>query len=417
MTATKRASGELPSAAGPALLAPGSESEWRSPSGRVIARTPRRILHAVPSLERGGIETWLMQMRLSVDPARYAMDFLVLHREAGTLAPEARRRGSQVVTSSEPHKPWEVWRTLATMLRDHGPYDIVHGHVHHYNGLVLSVAAWHGVPCRVAHSHSDTRVVERHASWPRRRYLGLMKHWIRRFATHRIAVSRNAAEDLFGPDWTRDRRCAIIPCGIDLGSFQEVDRRVETREALGLSGDALVIGHVGRFLRSKNHHFLLEVAARAFDQDSRARLLLVGDGELLPDVQSRARALGIANQVVFTGARPDVARLMRAMDVFVFPSYYEGLGLVLLEAQASGLPCVVADGLPGEIDVVPGLVHRLPLIAPAATWATVALDARDSARPSARQAWETLSRSRFTIERSIEELLRVYELGSEAGRG
>jgi glycosyltransferase involved in cell wall biosynthesis len=409
MMPADRERGKFQTAAGPALSAPADGSESRSPSGRVVARTPCRILHVVPSLERGGIEMWLMQMRRSADAARYAMDFLVLHREAGELAPEARSLGCQVVTSPEPQRPWKVWRDFATMLRAHGPYDVVHGHVHHYSGLILLVAACYGVPCRVAHSHTDTRVVEQHARWPRRCYLALMKQGIRRFATRRIAVSRSAAEDLFGSDWAADRRCVVIPCGIDLPAFRGAGRRLETRWALGLPEDSLVIGHVGRFHQPKNHGFLLEIAAEVFARDKHARLLLVGDGELLPEVQSRAMALGIAGRVVFAGARADVAALMQAMDVFVFPSHFEGLGLVLIEAQATGLPCVLSEGLPREIDVVPGLIHRLPLTEPAAAWASAALQAASAPHETADRAFQAICQSDFSAERSAANVLRVYE--------
>lgn len=380
-------------------------------SGRPAAfsrRQPARILHVVPSLERGGIETWLMHMLRRTDPARHAVDFLVLYRTAGAFAPEAQSLGCHVSTSPEPQNLWQLWRGFAAMLRAHGPYEIVHSHVHHFSGLIMRMGAWHGVPVRIAHSHNDTRLVERYASWRRRLYLRLMKRWVQRFATDRIAVSRSAAEDLFGPDWTSDRRCRIIPCGIDLTAFAGADCRPAVRQALGLPKDALVIGHVGRFQERKNHRFLLEIATEAFARDATARLLLVGDGELKPVIEARAAELRISDRIVFTGARADVAALMQAMDVFVLPSYYEGLGLVLLEAQALGIPCVLSDRLPEEADVVPGLMHRLPLTAPAATWIKVIFKAVASPRPSADQACRVLSQSEFTIERSVDSMFRVY---------
>jgi glycosyltransferase involved in cell wall biosynthesis len=376
-----------------------------------VARAPRRVLHVLSSLERGGIDLWLMQMLQRIDRARYPMDFMLLNDRAGVLEPEARSLGSHIVRSPHHKKPWRLRQDFAAALRHHGPYAVVHSHVHHFNGLVLRLAAWHGVPIRIAHSHNDKRAIETGASWSRQLYLGLMKRWIRGYATHRIAVSQSAAEDLFGADG-HAAGCAIIPCGIDLAPFGAgAPRRAETRRKLGLNEDALLIGHVGRFQARKNHHFLLEVAAAVFARDPRARLLLVGDGELIPEIEARARELRIADRVVFAGATPDVPALMRAMDVFVFPSRYEGLGLVLLEAQASGLPCVLAEGLPDEVDIVEDLIYRLPLTVPAATWASTILRAVASPRPSADQAWQMLSRSPFTIERSIEQMVRVYEGG------
>ena len=295
------------------------------------------------------------------------------------------------------------------MLRLYGPYDVVHSHVHHFSGLLLRLAAWHGVPIRIAHSHNDTRPAEAGASWRRQLYLLAMKRSIQRYATRRIAASRIAAEDLFGPDWAADPRCEILFCGLDFSVFAGQDRRAEARQALGLPDHALVIGHVGRFHKRKNHEFVLDIAAELFARERRARLLLVGEGELLRAIEGRAERLGIADRVVFTGARADVPMLMQAMDVFLFPSHHEGLGLVLLEAQATGLPCVLADGLPEEADVVPSLMHRLPLAASVETWATAVLEAVDAPHETADRAWQAVCQSDFSLQRSAANVLRVYE--------
>ena len=379
-------------------------------SGSSTAPRPLRILHVVSSLERGGIELWLMQVLQTIDRERYRMDFLVLGERTGVLEQQLRSLGSQVLICRSPRNLWQVQREFARVLASYGPYDVVHSHVHHFSGLIVRMAARHGVSFRVVHSHNDTRPAEAGASWRRQLYLRAMKRWIRRYTTDRIAVSRSAAEDLFDAGSSRDPGCQILPCGIDFSKFKAGHvLRAEARKGLGLNEDAVLIGHVGRFQARKNHRFLLDVARTVFAGDERARLLLVGDGELMLEIEARARELEIANRVIFAGARPDVPALMHAMDIFVFPSHYEGLGLVLLEAQASGLPCVLAEGLPREVDVVTDLIYRLPLTAPAATWASAILRAVDRPRPSVDQAWQALSRSRFTIERSTEDMLGVYK--------
>jgi glycosyltransferase involved in cell wall biosynthesis len=381
----------------------------RSQKAAAAATKPRRILHVVSSLERGGIDLWLMQVLRRINRDSYQLDFMILSEPLGVFEQEALSLGSHVMKTLQPRNPWRLRQDFTRALRRYGPYDVVHAHVHHFNGLVLALAARHGVPCRIAHSHNDTRVVEARTSWPRQLYLWLMRRSIRRYATHRIAVSRSAAEDLFGPEWRSDPRCRIIPCGIDFGAFAGHAVRSAARQGLGLPEDALVIGHVGRFHQRKNHSFLLEIATELFARDQHAYLLLVGDGELMPAIKTRAQQLGIEDRVLFTGDRADIPMLMQAMDVFVFPSLYEGLGLVLLEAQAMGISCVLSDGLPDEADVLPSLMHRMPLTAPAAAWAELILRIVDSPRPTADQAWEALSQSEFSIERSIESLLQVYE--------
>jgi glycosyltransferase involved in cell wall biosynthesis len=385
-----------------------------SRSGAPAASTgPCRILHVVSSLEHGGIEVWLLQMLRRIDRDRYQMDFFVLRERAGALEQEVQTLGSRVLIARSPRRVWQVGRDFSNALASYGPYDVVHSHVHHFGGLIVRMAARHGVPLRVAHSHNDTRVVERHASWPRRCYLGLTRRWIRRFATDRIAVSRSAADDLFGPNWSRDPRCEIIPCGVDFTAFAGSDSRLVTRQALGLPEDASVFGHVGRFHRRKNHGFLLEIAARLFARNERAYLLLIGDGELMPEIKAQAHQLGIGDRVVFTGDRADVPILMQAMDAFVFPSHHEGLGLVLLEAQAAGLPCVLNEDLPEEADVVSSLMHRLPLTAPAAAWAERLLQVAGRAPLRRENALKAMSESEFGIERSVARLLRAYSTAAK----
>jgi glycosyltransferase involved in cell wall biosynthesis len=206
-----------------------------------------RILQVVSSLERGGIDLWLMQMLRRLDRDRYHMDFMVLNDRRGALEQEVEGSGSHIVRSAQRRKPWRLRQDFADALRRYGPYDVVHGHVHHFNGLVLRLAARHGVPIRIAHSHSDTRPVETPASWRRRLYFRSMKRWIRRYATHRIAVSENAAEDLFGPNWKTDPSCEVIPCGVDFLEFEGGDAlRAETRKALRIRDDAIAFSWTSR---------------------------------------------------------------------------------------------------------------------------------------------------------------------------
>jgi glycosyltransferase involved in cell wall biosynthesis len=379
-----------------------------APGGDGLPAGRRRILHVVSSLERGGIEFWLLQLLQTIDRDRYQMDFLVLRDPAGVLAQELRNLGCRIWLCASPRNPWRVRQEFAQALEHCGPYDVVHSHVHHYSGLIVRLAALRGIPIRIAHSHNDTRPVEADASWRRRFYLMAMKQWILRHATHRVAVSRIAAEDLFGPGWREDPQCEIILCGLDFAKFADNADRAELRDALGLPEDALVLGHVGRFHARKNHSFLLKVGAEAMAREPRTRLLLVGDGELMPTIQAQAQQLGIADRVVFTGARGDVAALMRTMDVFIFPSHHEGLGLVLLEAQATGLPCVLAEGIPEEADVVLSLMHRLPLTAPAADWAGVVLRAAREPLMRQEEALRAILASDFNIERSAARIAELY---------
>jgi glycosyltransferase involved in cell wall biosynthesis len=264
------------------------------------------------------------------------------------------------------------------------------------------------VPVRIAHSHLDIRGLA--TGQARRRYLALMKYWIGRHATVGFAASHNAAASLFGAGWARDPRWRALHCGIDLAPFvAPVDGRA-VRAELGIAPDALVVGHVGRFVAQKNHAQLLAVLAAAVPAAPNLQLLLVGDGPLRPVIERQALELGVADRVIFAGLRTDIPRLLHgAVDVFVFPSWFEGLGLALVEAQAAGLPCVLADTVPPEADVVGPLMQRLSLDQPAAAWATAVLAAHRS-RPgiSSAAALALVQTSSFNLETGVAALTAVY---------
>jgi glycosyltransferase involved in cell wall biosynthesis len=236
-----------------------------------------------------------------------------------------------------------------------------------------------------------------------------MQRWIRQYATVGLAASALAAQALYGANWHQDPRWRILHYGIDLAAFPNaIGDAADIRAELGLGTDTFVIGNVGRFDAQKNHAFLVDVAAVVMATAPEARLLLVGDGGLRSDVERKARSLGIADKIVMTGVRQDVARVMTgAMDCFALPSRYEGLPLVLLEAQAAGLPCIVADTVSEEADVIPELVSRLSLAQPVQHWAEAVLEARGRRLPLS-SALSRLENSSFSIGASAAQLLQVY---------
>ena len=370
----------------------------------------RRVLHVVGRLDRGGVETWLVHVLRHPSRRHVAMDFLVHSDLPASYDNEVEALGSRVIRSPEsPRRPWRYIPALRRLLQDYGPYVAVHSHVHQFSGLILREAYRGRVPIRIAHSHLDSRLIDHSASATRRVYLRLMQRWIRQYATIGLAASAVAAEALYGAGWRQDPRWRVLHYGIDLAPFSSAaGRSTELRAELGLDADTFVIGHVGRFDRQKNHAFLVDIAAAVMAATPGIRLLLVGDGGLRADIERKARGLGVADKIIMTGVRRDIARLMTgAMDCFVMPSLYEGLPLVLLEAQAAGLPCIVADSVSEEANVIPELVNRLSLAQPLDHWTEAILAARGRRLPPALAA-SRLERSSFSIGASSAQLLQIY---------
>lgn len=371
------------------------------------------VLHVVGELSRGGSETWLMNILRNIGQTDLKMDFLTHQAAPGVYDDEARSLGAKTLFCPGVENPARYAASFRRLADAHGPYDIVHSHVHHFSGYVLWLARRAGIRGRVAHSHLDTRGVDGRAGLLRRGYLALMTRLIRENATARLACSRPAAAALFGEDWAeaRDGRPAarVHYCSCDLERFRRpADRRAARRE-LDVPDHAFVVGHVGRFDPQKNHGFLLDVAQALAAIEPRALVLLVGDGPLRGRMEERAARLGLGDRVRFLGSRGDVPRLMTAvMDAFVFPSLFEGLGMVLVEAQAAGLPCVLSDAVPREADVVPGLSRRLGLDEPPRGWAEALLETRGRRLPPA-EATRVVSATPFDLTRGIEDLRRIYQ--------
>lgn len=192
-------------------------------------------------------------------------------------------------------------------------------------------------------------------------------------ATDLWACSRSAAEFLFSKRQLAVKGFQFIPNGIDIERFRfDVAVRESVRQELGLT-KKYVIGNIGRLCYQKNQEFLLEILAEIIQCKPESRLLLVGEGEAEVALRQKAESLGVAHAVIFYGVSSHVERLLWAMDTFVFPSRFEGLGIAVVEAQAAGLPVLCSENVPSEARVTLQF-HRLPLSAGVKQWADKVLE-------------------------------------------
>jgi glycosyltransferase involved in cell wall biosynthesis len=357
-----------------------------------------------------------MHILRHIDRQRFRQDFLVHDPSPGAYDTEAQGLGARIIYCPYPSWPWGYARRFKKILADYGPYDIVHSHLHS-GGFHLFLASQEGVPVRISHNHSAVLPLWDRLSFSRKFLIKLSYKLIFHYATAGLAASRLAASGRFGLDWHDDPRWQVLYCGIDLNLFRDnLDPR-PVRQELGIPAEVLVIGHVGRFTEEKNHRFILLVAAELARTGPDFRLLLVGEGPLRPELERQADRAGLREKVIFTGLRADVPRLMLgAMDVFLFPSLFESLGLVVLEAQAAGLPCLVSDTVPADVEVVKPLFQRLSLAEPASRWAEAILAARE-VTVTQPEALKIMEHSHFNIEYSCRELVALYQTQlREAGK-
>jgi glycosyltransferase involved in cell wall biosynthesis len=365
-----------------------------------------RILHVLGKLDRGGVETWLVQVLRHIDRQKYQMDFLVNDPNPGAYDDEVRSLGARIIPCLGYRNPARYALNFWRILREYGPYDCVHSHVHNGSGYVLMLAAMAGVPSRIAQSHTNTKLTEASAGPVRRLYLGLMRRLLKRYASLGIAVSSFAGDSLM-PGWRDDARWHLRPYGIESAPFDiEVDS-AGVRARLGIQPGVPVVGHVGRFVEVKNHRLILEIAEELSRLDPKVVFLLVGDGPLRPEIEAEIRRHGMTERFVLAGLRADIPAILQgAMDAFLFPSLYEGLGIALMEAQLAGLRCVVSDVVPPEAELVPGMVSWISLSDSPKRWAESLHDIFTS-----EEVWNVSEevRRNHSIETSVSQLAALYE--------
>ncbi len=339
---------------------------------------PIRVAHVMGKMVGGGLEAVVMNYYRHIDRSKVQFDFIV--DEDSTLVPreEIESLGGRVFTVPPYQRVVSYQRALTKLFREQG-WRIVHSHENALSVFPLRAAKRAGVPVRIAHSHSTSGKGE-----PARNAMKwVLRHFSNVYPTHRMACSRHAGEWLFG----RDADFEVLYNAFEVPRFRfDPAARAEVRAELGIRDGELAVGHIGRFVPQKNQLFLLDVFAEVLREGTDAVLVLAGDGPQRPEVEAKAGDLGIAERVRFLGQRGDANRLYQAFDVFCLPSLYEGLGIVAVEAQAAGLPCVLSTEVPKDVALT-DQCSFLNLEEPVYVWAkalkTVSLDRDSNAASSA----------------------------------
>ena len=362
---------------------------------------PIRVLHENAVMDVGGIECLLMNLYRNIDRSKVQFDFMVHRAKTGYFDREIESLGGRIYRC-KPFNPFHHLSYLNNMRKvfaSHPEYKIIHAHSD-LKMWPLRLAKEAGIPVRIAHCHNMETSVD--LKWL---FLEYEKLFIKRYCTHLFACSKTAAAWLYGEKAVKNNQVVYVKNGIEPEKYQFSEAiRNRVRRELNLK-DEFVIGHVGRFAKQKNHAFLLDVFAEIRRRDPRAVLMLIGTGSLLPEIKEKAACLGIKESVIFTGVRSDVPELMQAMDVFAFPSLYEGLPIASVEAQAAGLPCVISDTVTKEIALTDS-VKFLSLSEPPEIWAERILRFKQGFQR--KPTTEQIKRAGFDIRDTAQKLERFY---------
>lgn len=360
-----------------------------------------RVLQYIGSLKQGGSQAMIMNLYRGIDKDKIQFDFVIHDGVMTSMAEEAIRMGARVFSCPKfslltlsKYKKW--WKEF---FDEHNEIKILHCHVRSPASTVLKIAKKHGVTS-ISHSHSASYGKSVNSIIKR-----FLARNIKNNADYFMGCSLLAGEFLYGKNICKSDRYFSVKNAIDSKKYvYNLQTAKEVREEFNYTDNDVVIGHVGRFSQPKNHIFLIDIFNEIHKKDDKYKLLLVGDGELRKGIEEKVEKLGLRDFVSFVGLRTDINRIFMGIDLFLFPSLWEGLPVSVVEAQASGLKCVISSAISTEVIISP-LVTAVDLSRGEKEWANIVVENLGNER---QDTSKYIIESGYDIKQSVDEISRLY---------
>lgn len=371
-----------------------------------MSENNEKILQVVGGMGIGGTETMLMNLYREVHNI-FQFDFISYYENEAYYDKEIESLGGKVIKTELPRKVGQV-KSITNLYKiiKEGNYDIVHAHTLFNCGSAMIAAKLAGVKIRISHAHTN---LDMEKSFIKKYYFLVMRYLINSNSTNLLACSNSAGRYLFGTDIGKEKKYKILPNYVDYKKFLDCNDKNSIRKELGVRSDDILVGHIGRFVDAKNHKFLIEVLNEMMRKDCNVKAALVGDGPLREEIQDKVNELGISNNIHFLGLRNDTEVILNNCDLFIFPSIYEGLGLVMLEAQACGLPCLVSEAIQPEADLGIGLVKQISLKDGKEKWCKQALKLSKRKNKNKEEIENAFISKGYNLDKIVDNLLEIYK--------
>lgn len=362
---------------------------------------PVRTLVITNTMDAGGAETFLMKVYRTMNKEQNQFDFLINKQDKCFYENEISEKGGRIFRGiSKSKNPIKSFIRVYRIIKDNNYKSVLCVAVHPLVAIDLLAVKLGGAKIRLVRSTNSSAGGGGISNF----LANMCRPLVRCLATSYLAPSFEAGVWLFGKKAVECGKVEIITNGIQVENYEfDEKKRNSIREEFDLNGN-FVIGHVGRFNRQKNHSFLLDTFKCICDENLEARLLLVGTGELETQIKEKAISLGIRDKIIFAGVRSDVPELLMAMDVLIFPSLYEGMPNVVIEAQATSLPCVISDTISKDVRIT-DCVSFVSLSDSSDEWANVAIA---KAKKTRKNLCEEIIAKGYSIEETTKYLTECF---------
>ena len=373
-------------------------------------KEPIRVASVIGRYIGGGVEAVTINYYRNIDKNKIQLDFICDEDSTNIPYEEIEKMGGKVIIIPSYSKPFKYHKELKIVLKE-GNYKIIHSNINTLSVFSLFAAKCAGVPVRIAHSHSTTNKKEKKKNLMKQ----VLRPFSKVFATDYMCCSELAGRWLFGNKEYDKGNVYLLNNAIDLDKFKYNESlRKKKRKELGIKDDTLVIGHIGRFVAQKNHDYLIDIFNEIHKKNNNSILLLAGQGPLMEDIKNKVKELNLDDSVKFLGQRNDANELYQAFDVFLLPSLYEGLPVVGVEAQASGLLCYLSDDMTKETKVL-DITKFMSLNNTPEEWANNILD--DVKKYKRIDTSKEMTAKNFNIKEEAKKLeeyyLNLYNNGGE----
>lgn len=364
---------------------------------------PIRIAQIIGKWVGGGVESVIMNYYRAMNRGKIQFDFICDEDSTNIPYEEIKSLGGKVILIPPYQKLFKYQRVLKKILRE-GNYKIVHSHINALSVFPLRIAKKVGVPIRIAHSHSTTNKKE----WKKNFFKSILKPFSKVYATNYFCCTEHAGRWLFGNKKFENGEIYILNNAINLEKFIYNEKIRENKRAeLKIDKDTIVFGHIGRFVEQKNHKFLINIFNEVHKKNINTKLILVGQGPLKKEIEQQIKQLNIEDYVLMLGQRADVNEIYQAFDIFLFPSLYEGLGMVAIEAQAAGNLCIVSTEIP-KVAKVTKKMEFLDLSSPNQRWVDCILSAIDNIGEKSNISIDEFVNAGYDIKQESIKLEKQY---------
>lgn len=368
---------------------------------------PIKILYFVDRMLRGGIQSLVIDWTKQFKTKNMKVDFLLLDDGKDyELEETLKELGCNVyklnkIWIRQPFDFIKEGKALDLFFKEHNDYKVIHMHSSSKNYLVLKYAKKYGIPIRISHAHASDFQSE---SSIKKIVGNALKPQLVKYSTNFFACSKDAGEWLFGNKIVNSKKFSVIKNGVDYIRFKfNKENREQIRKEYNIKDKDILIGHIGRFTQVKNQNFIVDILFELLKYNINYKVMFIGEGVLENQIKEKVNKYGLSNNVIFAGYQSDVSKYLSAFDLFILPSLYEGLGLVLIEAQANGLPCIATQQtIPDDVKV-------------STNFSFIELDVNQWVKQitntdiKRENNYDRLKDKGYLIEDSIEKLIEVYK--------